>query len=67
MGKVLEKAFRFLGLNGRKGKWLVEPDFYRNFWINVTWFLAIVLSSLLDQIMLILVWFERSLHPAQVN
>ena len=28
VGKVCRKAFRILGLDERKGKWLVEQDFH---------------------------------------
>ena len=61
MGKVFRKAFRILGLDERKGRWVVEQDFHGNFQVNVTWFFDFF-SSVLDQIVLILVWFERSLH-----
>ena len=40
-------------------------DFHGNFQVNVTWFVAFF-SGVLDWIVLILVWFERSLHSAQV-
>ena len=40
MGKVLGKAFRILGLDERKGRWVVKPDFHSNFWVNVTWFFS---------------------------
>ena len=66
VGKVFRKAFRILGLNERKGKWVVEQDFHGNFQVHVTWFFAFF-SGVLDWIVLILVWFERSLHSAQVS
>ena len=28
VGKVLGKSFRILGLDERKGRWIVEPGFY---------------------------------------
>ena len=62
VGKVFGKAFRILGLDERKGKWVVEQDFYGNFRVNVAWFLAFF-SCLLDQLMLILVWFKRTSSP----
>ena len=31
VGKVFGKAFRILGLDERKGKWVVEQEFYGNF------------------------------------
>ena len=36
MGKVFQKAFRNLGLDGRKGRKVVEQDFHGNFQVNVT-------------------------------
>ena len=62
-GKVFRKAFRILGLDKRKGRWVVEQDFHGNFQVNVTWFFDFF-SGVLDRIVLILVWFERSLHSA---
>ena len=66
VGKVFREAFRILGLEERKGRWVVEQDFHGNFQVNVTWFFAF-LSDVLDWIVLIPVWFERSLHSAQVS
>ena len=66
MGKVWRKNFSILGLNERKGRWVMEQDFHGNFRVTVTWFFA-VLSGVLDGIVLILVWFERFLHSAQAN
>ena len=63
MGIVFRKAFRILGLDERKGRWVVEQDFHGNFQVNVTWFFDFF-SGVLDRIVLILVWFERSLHSA---
>ena len=60
------KAFRILGLGERKGRWGMEQDFHWDFQVNVTWFFA-SFSGVLDWIVLILVWFERSLHSAQVS
>ena len=36
--KVFGKASRILGLNERKGRWVVRQDFHGYFWVNVTWF-----------------------------
>ena len=47
VGKVLGKAFRILGLDERKGRWVVTQDFRGNFQVNVTWFFAFF-SDLLD-------------------
>ena len=66
VGKVLGKTFRILGLNERKVRWVVEQDFHGNFQWNVTWFFAFF-SGVLDWIVLILVWFERSFPSAQVS
>ena len=62
VGRVFRKAFRILGLGESKGRWVMEQDFQ----VNVTWFFA-SFSGVLDWIVLILVWFERSLHSAQVS
>ena len=62
-GKVFRKAFRILGLDKRKGRWVVEQDFHGNFQVNVTWFFDFF-SGVLDRIVLIMVWFERSIHSA---
>ena len=65
MGKIFQKAFRILEFDERKGRWVVGQDFHGNFQVNVTGFVAFF-SGVLDWIVLILVWFERSLHFAQV-
>ena len=44
----------------------MEQDFHGDFQDNVTWFFA-SFSGVLDCIVLILVWFERSLHSAEVS
>ena len=44
----------------------MEKDFHANFQVNATWFFAFF-SGVLDRILLILVWFERSLHSAQLS
>ena len=66
VGKVFRKCLRILGLDERKGMWVVEQDFHGNFRVNVTWFFALF-AGVLDWIVLILVWFERSLHIAHVS
>ena len=37
-GKVFRKAVRILGLDERKGRWVVEQDFHEDFQGNVTCF-----------------------------
>ena len=59
VGNTFKKAFRILGLDERKGRWGVEQDFHGNFQVNVTWFVAFFSG--------VLVWFEGSLHSAQVS
>ena len=59
MGTVFEKAFRILGLDERKSRWVVKEDFHGNFWVCYG-FLPFFSS-------LLLVGFERSLHHAQVR
>ena len=66
VAKVFRKAFRILGLDERKGRWVVEQDFQGNFQVNVTWFFAF-LSGVPDWIVPNLVEFERSLHSARVG
>ena len=66
VGRVFRKAFRILGLGERKGRWVMEQDFHGDFQVNATWFFA-SFSRVLDWIVLILEWFERSLHSAQVS
>ena len=66
VGRVFRKAFRILGLGERKGRWVVEQDFHGNFQVNVTWLFAFF-SGVLDWIVLLLVWFKRSLHSAHVG
>ena len=41
MGKGFRSAFRILGLDERKGMWVVEQDFHGNVRVNVTWFFAL--------------------------
>ena len=65
VGRVFRKVFRILGLGERKGRWVMEQDFHGDFQVLVTWFFA-SFSGVLDWIVLILVWFERSLHSAHV-
>ena len=67
VGKVLGKTFRILGLNERKSRWVVEQDFLGNFRGNVTWFFCLYSPGVLDWVVLILVWFERSFPFAQVS
>ena len=40
VGKVLGKAFKILGLDERKGRWVAEQDFRGNCQLNITWFSA---------------------------
>ena len=48
MRRVLRKASRILGLEERKGRWVVEQDFHGNFQVNVTWFLPFSPVSLTE-------------------
>ena len=41
VAKVARKTFRIVGLDKRKGRWVVEQDFHGNFQVNVTWFFAL--------------------------
>ena len=66
VGKVFKKAFRILGLDERKSGWVVEQDFHGNSQVNVAWFFALF-SSVLDSVLILLVWFERFLHSARLS
>ena len=66
MGKDFRKGFRILELGKRKGRQVVEKDFHEIFRSTLHGFSPFSLV-ILDRIELILVWFERSLHSAQVN
>ena len=35
-GNVFRKAFRILGLDERKGRWVLEQDFHGNFQVHIT-------------------------------
>ena len=45
VGKVFGKASRLLGLDARKGKWMVEQDFHGDFRVNVTCFVCPFLGA----------------------
>ena len=45
--KVFRKAVQILGLDERKGKWVVEQDFNGNFRVNIAWFFTFP-SGVLD-------------------
>ena len=66
VGKDFRQAFRILELHDRKGRWVVEQDVHGNFQVSVTWFFAFFLGAL-AWIVLIVVWFERSLHSVDVS
>ena len=48
MGKVFRKAFRILGLDDTKGRWVVEQDFHGNFQVSVHGFLPFSPVSLTE-------------------
>ena len=64
--KNFRKAFRIVGLDERRDRWVVEQDFHGYFQISVTQFFAFC-SGTLDWIVVTLVWFKRSLYSAQVS
>ena len=66
VGKVFGKAFRILGLDERKSRWVVEQDFHGKFQVNVIHFFAFF-SGALDWMVLLLVWFKKTLHFTQVS
>ena len=49
VGKVFRKAVRILGLDERKGRWVVEQDFHEDFQGNVTCFVLRFSSVLLTE------------------
>ena len=59
-------TLRILGLDERKGRWVVGQDFQGNFWVNVTW-LPFSPASLTDSCLFWYGFTLRSLHPAQVS
>ena len=63
LGRVFRKA---LGIRWKKGRWAMQQDFHGALQVNRTWFFGFF-SGVLDWIVLIMVWFERSLHSAQVS
>ena len=66
VGRVFRKAFRILGLDERKGRWVLEQDFSWKF-SGQCYMVFCLFSCVLDWIMLILVWFERTLHSLKVS
>ena len=67
LGKAFRKAFRILGLDEMKvGGWWnkIFMDIFRSM---LPWWFIAFFSNVLDWKVLILVWFERSLHSAQVS
>ena len=48
MAKVFRRAFRILGLDERKGRWIVEQDFHGNFQVMLHGFLPFSLGSLTE-------------------
>ena len=59
-------TLRILGLDERKGRWVVGQDFQGNFWVNVTC-LPFSPASLTDSYLFWYGFTLRSLHPAQVS
>ena len=64
--KVFRKAFRILGLDERKGGWVVEQGFHGNFQVNGTWFFCLSLRCpWLNCAHSCMVW--KTSHSAQVS
>ena len=66
-GKVFRKAFRILGLDERKGRWVVEQDFRIEIFKSMLHGFLLFSVVSLTEVVVILVLFERSLHSAQVS
>ena len=66
VGQVFWKAFKILGLDERRGSWVVAPDFHGNFQVNVTCFFCLFLRSLTE---LCSFWYglKGLFHSAQVS
>ena len=48
MQKVIGKTFRILGLDGWKGRWVLEQDVHWNCWVKVAWFLPFSATPLTE-------------------
>ena len=64
LGRSFWESFYDLRIRWKEGRWVVKQDYHGKFLGQCYIFFAFF-SGLLDCLMLILVWFERSLHPAQ--
>ena len=67
VGKIFRKAFRILVLDERKLWVRSETRFSWKFSGQCYMCVCLFFSAVLDWIVLILLWFERSLHSAQAS
>ena len=67
VGNVFWKAFRILGLDERRGSWVVEPDFLGNFQVNVTCFFLPFSSVSLTELCSFWYGLKYLFPSAQVN
>ena len=65
--KACGKTFRIMRFDRRKCGKVVKKDLHKNFGVKFMFFCFCSLFGLLDWIVLVLVWFERSLPPSQVR
>lgn len=65
--KIFGKTFRILKLHERKGSWVMQQILMGIFDPMLHVFLPFSLASLTEFVLIILVWFERSPHPASVT
>ena len=62
VGKVFRKVFRILGLDERKGRWVVEQDFHGNF--HIVFFCLFLRCPWLNCVHFGVVWKISSLCPS---
>jgi len=65
VGKSFWESFYDLRIRCKEGRCVVKQDFHGKFSGQCYMFCFAFFSGLLDCLLLILVWFERSLHPTQ--
>ena len=67
VGQIFWKAVRILGLEGRRGSWVVKPDFHGNFQVNVTCFFFFFSPVSLTELCSFWYVLKGLFHSAQVS
>ena len=67
VGKVFRKAFRILGLDERKGRWVVEQDFRGHFQVNVTTVDGFLPFSLVSSTELCSCWYGHQTYTSTLT